>query len=142
MNLDGEADAVKQVAEKLWLSVLGDFDNEAAHNTFIQYCAATQQLSLAGEKYKNYKEQKGDSPLVENCMQKLLVHAQAHCLPEKGRVGAAGSPLPRFLVSILFLIAGFILVVFWISYPSFRTILLVCMAITAGFLLYRFKRNR
>ena len=142
MDSDSGVDAVKQVAEQLWLSVLSDFDNAAAHNSFIQYCAATKQLPLAGQKYKSYREQKGDSPLIDNCMKKIVVHAQAHCLAENDKDRAAKrGPLPRFLASLLFLIAGFILVVLWISYPSSRNGFLVLVAIVAGVLLYRSRRN-
>jgi hypothetical protein len=143
MNGDGGGNTVKQVAEKLWLSVVSDFDNESVHNTFIEYCTATQQLPLAGEKYKSYRELKGDTPLIENCMKKVVINAQLQCLPDRDRERGAGRrPLSRLLVSLPFLIAGLVLAVFWISYPALRLISLVCAAILGGFIFYRFKERR
>ena len=143
MNGEGGGDTVKQVAEKLWLSVVSDFENESVHNTFIQYCTATQQLSLAGEKYKGYRELKGDTPLIENCMKKVVINTQLQCLPDRDRERAADrSPLSRLIVSLLFLTAGLVLVVFWISYPALRLVSLVCAAILGGFIFYRFKGRR
>jgi hypothetical protein len=140
MNGDSGGDTVKQVAEKLWLSVVSDFDNESVHNTFIQYCTATHQLPLAGEKYKSYREQKGDSPLIENCINKVVVSAQLQCLPDKEKGSAAGrGPLSRLFVCLLFLITGFFLVVFWLSYPAFRLLFIVGVALLAGIIFYRFK---
>lgn len=142
MHSDDKGDTVKQVAEQLWLSVLSDFENEAVHNTFIEYCSATQQLSLAGEKYKSYKEEKGDSPLIESCMKKIVIYAQRHCLPDthKDRAFIRG-PVPRFIVCLFFLLVGFSLVLFWISYPALRFVFLLALIILGGFLLYRFKRK-
>jgi hypothetical protein len=140
MNSNDKGDTVKQVAEQLWLSVIRDFENEAVHNTFIQYCSATQQLSLAGDKYKSYREEKGDSPLIESCMKKIVIHAQSHCLPDshKDRAFARGA-IPRIIVCLLFLMVGFSLVVAWISYPSLRFVFLLAAMILGGFLFYRFK---
>ena len=140
MNFDDKGDTVKQVAEQLWLSVLSDFENEAVHNTFIQYCSATQQLSLAGEKYKSYREEKGDSPLIESCMKKIVVHAQSHCLPDSQKDHAfARGAAPRFIMCIFFLMVGFFLVFVWISYPALRFTSLLVLIILGGVLFYRFK---
>ena len=143
MNGDDKGDNVKQVAEQLWLSVLSDFENEAVHNTFIQYCSATQQLSLAGEKYKSYREEKGDSPLIESCMKKIVVHAQSHCLPDSHKDGAfARGPIPRLIVCLFFLMAGFFLVFVWIAYPALRFVFFLALTILGVVLYYRFKRKR
>ena len=140
MNSDDKGDNVKQVAEQLWLSVLSDFDNEAVHNTFIQYCSATQQLSLAGERYKSYREEKGDSPLIESCMKKIVIHAQSHGLPDSHKDPTAErGQLPRLLVSLVFLMAGFLLVFVWISYPGLKLVILMIGILLGGFLLYRLK---
>ena len=142
MKSDDKGDNVKQVAEQLWLSVLSDFENEAVHNTFIQYCSATQQLSLAGEKYKSYREEKGELPLIESCMKKIVIHAQSHCLPDshKERSFARG-PVPRFIVCLFFLMVGFFLVFVWISYPALRFVFLLAVIILGGVMFYRLKRK-
>ena len=142
MGSNDKADNVKQVAEQLWLSVLTDFENEAVHNTFIEYCAATQQLSLAGEMYKRYREEKGDSPLMESCLKKIVIHVQSHCLPKSHEDHAfAGRPAPRFIVCLFFLLVGFSLVFVLISYPALRFVFLLALIVLGGFLFYRFKRK-
>ena len=142
VNSDDKGDNVKQVAEQLWLSVLSDFENEAVHNTFIQYCSATQQLSLAGEKYKSYREEKGDSPFIENCMKKIVIHAQSHGLPDSHKDPAfTRGPVPRLIVCLFFLMVGFFLVFVWISYPALRFVFLLALIILGGGLYYRFKRK-
>ena len=140
MNSDDKGDTVKQVAEQLWLSVLSDFENEAVHNSFIEYCSATQQLSLAGEKYKSYREEKGDSPLIEGCMKKIVIYAQSHCLPDTYKDHAfTRGPVPRFIACLFFLLVGFFLVFVWISYPALRFVFLLALIILGGFLFFRFK---
>jgi hypothetical protein len=140
MNSDANGDTVKQVAEQLWLSVVSDFENEAVHNTFIEYCSATQQLSLAGEKYKSYRDEKGDSPLIESCMKKIVIHAQSRCLPDsqQDRIFARG-PVPRLIGSLFFLIVGFFLIFCWISYPALRSVCLFVLMVLGGILYYRRK---
>jgi hypothetical protein len=142
VNSDDKGDNVKQVAEQLWRSVLSDFENEAVHNTFIQYCSATQQLSFAGEKYKSYREAKGDSPLIESCMKKIVIHAQSHCLPDsqRNRTFARG-PVPRLIVCLFFLMVGIFLVFVWISYPALRFVFLLAVIILGGVMFYRLKRK-
>ena len=142
VNSDDKGNNVQQVAEQLWRSVLSDFENEAVHNTFIEYCSATQQLSLAGEKYKSYREKKGDSPLIESCMKKIVIHAQSHCLPDSYRDHVfARRTVPRFIVCLFFLLVGFSLVFVWISYPALRFVFFLALIILGGFLFYRFKRK-
>ena len=63
--------------------------------------------------------------------------------PDRDREREAGRrPLSRLLVSLLFLIAGLVLVFFWISYPALILVFLVCAAILGGFIFCRFKGSR
>ena len=103
MNTLEESGGAQQAAEELWLKILGDFNNESLHQKFIDYCATTNQLPLAGKKYKSYKEEKGDSPLIEKCMKKILVNAQLRYLPdrEKGEAASQRSTASRLFTTLL-----------------------------------------
>ena len=76
------SNGAKKAAEELWLKVLSDFDNETLHQKFIEYCATTDQLPLAGENYKAYRDEKEDSPIIEKYIKRIVISAQLHHLPD------------------------------------------------------------
>ena len=133
----GRDSGAKKAAEELWLKVLSDFDNETMHQKFIDYCTATQQLPFAGEKYKVYREEKGNSPLVEKCMKKIVISAQYQYLPDKEGGGALQKGRSsRLLTSLMLMIIGFISILLWISLPALRIFLLIILAFFLGYVIY------
>lgn len=141
MSESKQSDSAKQVAEELWLKVLSNFDNEALHQKFIDYCTTTHQLPLAGEKYKTYRKEKGDSPLIDTCMKKILLSAQFQYLPHREKESSATEKrlVSRLLTSALLLITGFILILLWISFPALRIFLLIIFVILLFYAIYRAK---
>ena len=135
-----EIDAAKRVAEELWLKVLSDIDNETLHQKFIGYCTTTHQLPLAGEKYKSYREEKGDSPIIDKCMKKIQINAQFQYLPDRGKEKDAAQKgrLSRLLTSALLLMAGFVLIVSWFSFPALRVFLVMIVVILVGYKIYSY----
>jgi hypothetical protein len=140
MSEPEEIDAAKRAAEELWLKVLSDFDNETLHQKFIGYCTTTHQLPLAGEKYKSYREEKGDSPIIDKCMKKIQINAQFQYLPDRGKERDAVQKrrLSRLLISALLLMAGFVLIVSWLSFPALRVFLLMIVVILVGYKIYSY----
>ena len=135
------SNGAKKAAEELWLKILSDFDNETLHQKFIEYCTTTYQLPLAGEKYKAYREKKGDSPLVEKCMKRIVISAQFQYLPdrEKGETPAKKGLASRLFTSALLLSVGSALITLWISFPALRIFLLMILAVLLGYAVYRAK---
>ena len=135
------SNGAKKAAEELWLKILSDFDNETLHQKFIEYCTTTYQLPLAGEKYKAYREEKGDSPLVEKCMKRIVISAQFQYLPdrEKGETPAKKGLASRLFTSALLLTVGSALITLWISFPAIRIFLLMILAVLLGYAVYRAK---
>ena len=134
------SNGAKKAAEELWLKVLSDFDNETLHQKFIEYCATTYQLPLAGEKYKAYREEKGDSPIIEKYMKRIVISAQYQYLPDKeGRSATQKGRSSRLLTSLVLLITGVILILLWISFPTIRIFLLMILAVLLGYAVYRAK---
>ncbi|MCK5185524.1 MAG: hypothetical protein KAR43_00235 [Deltaproteobacteria bacterium] len=133
-------DSAKRAVEELWLKVLSDFDNETLHQKFIGYCTTTHQLPLAGEKYKSYREEKGDSPIIDKCMKKIQINAQFQYLPDRGkeRDAVQKGRLSRLLTSALLLMAGFVLIVSWLSFPALRVFLLMIVLILVGYKIYSY----
>jgi hypothetical protein len=73
-------------------------------------------------------------------MKKIVLSTQLQCLPDGDKERAAGKGSPsRLLISLLFLIAGLVLAVSWISYPALRSVLLVGAIILGGVIFFRFK---
>ena len=138
-----EDDRVSTTAEELWLKVLKDCDNETVHHAFIDFCTATRQLPLAGEKYRTYREQKGNTPLIDRCMKKIVLSAQVSYLPDgqKTRTAQRG-PFSRLLTAVLFLMSGFIIVALWVSFPGVRIAIFICAAILLAGGLYQIRRKR
>ena len=135
------SNGAKKAAEELWLKILSDFDNETLHQKFIEYCTTTYQLPLAGEKYKTYREERGDSPLIEKCMKRIVVSTQFQYLPdrERGESPAKKGLASRLFTSALLLSVGSALITLWISFPAIRIFLLMILAIFLGYAVYRAK---
>ncbi|MBW1856627.1 MAG: hypothetical protein JRJ00_18615 [Deltaproteobacteria bacterium] len=147
------SNGAKKAAEELWLKILSDFDNETLHQKFIEYCTTTYQLHqkfieyctttyqlpLAGEKYKTYREERGDSPLIEKCMKRIVVSTQFQYLPdrERGESPAKKGLASRLFTSALLLSVGSALITLWISFPALRIFLLMILAVLLGYAVYR-----
>ena len=133
------SNGAKKAAEELWLKILSDFDNETLHQKFIEYCTTTYQLPLAGEKYKTYREERGDSPLIEKCVKRIVVSTQFQYLPdrERGESPAKKGLASRLFTSALLLSVGSALITLWISFPALRIFLLMILAVLLGYAVYR-----
>lgn len=138
-NLEG-IDAAKQAAEELWLNVLSHFDDETLHQKFVGYCTITHQLPLAAEKYKSYREENGDSPIVDRYMKAILMNAQFQYLPDrvKETPSEQKGALSRLLTSALLLASGFVLIVCWFSFPALRIFLVMMLVIFVGYKIQRY----
>jgi hypothetical protein len=142
MSTVNEDDRVRNVAEGLWLKVLKDFDNETVHTVFIDYCIATHQLPRAGANYRTYREQKGNTLLIDTCMKKIVLSAQVSYLPDRKKGGGAQrSPFSRLFAAALFLMSGCIAVALWIAFPALRIVLLMGVAIVLAGGMYQLKRK-
>ena len=138
-NLEG-IDAAKQAAEELWLNVLSHFDDETLHQKFVGYCTTTHQLPLAAEKYKSYREENGDSLIVDRYMKAILMNAQFQYLPDrvKETPSEQKGALSRLLTSALLLVSGFVLIVYWFSFPALRIFLVMMLVIFVGYKIQRY----
>jgi hypothetical protein len=143
MSTFEESGSAKQAAEELWLKVLSDFDNEPLHQKFIDYCATTNQLPLAGKKYKTWKDEKGDSPLIDKCVKRIVVNAQLRYLPDREKGGSAPqkSLSARLFTTMLLLGIGSTLIVVWISIPFLRSFILILIALVLGYVFFKAKRK-
>ena len=140
MSVSQERDSAEQAAKELWRTVTDDFENKTLHQKFIDFCTTTQQLPFAGEQYRAYREKNGESPLIDECMKKILVSAQLQYLPHRGsEKSGTRSPLSRLFSSTLLLLTGFLLIFLWISFPSVRVFIFVGGVILVGYLFYRAK---
>jgi hypothetical protein len=142
MDTVDENDRVRNAAEALWLKVVKDFDNEAVHHAFIDYCIATRQLPLAGAKYRTYRDHEGNTPLIDTCMKKIVLSAQVSYLPDGHNARATQrGPFTRFFTALLFLMSGCIIVALWISFPNVRIGVLIGVAIVLAGGVYQLKRK-
>ena len=141
MDTCSESDTAKQAAEELWLNILSDFNNELLHQKFVNYCATAHQLPLAGMKYKAYREEKGDSALIEKYMKKILVNAQLRYLPDRERGGSAPTKSfsSRMFTAFLLLLTGLILILLLFTFPFLKSFILMFLAL---FLLYLFAKKK
>jgi len=129
-------------AEDLWCRVLKDFENEKVHSAFIDYCVATGQLPLAGEKYRSCREERGNTPLIDRCIKRIVLSAQVCYLPDQAKERAAQrGPLSRLFAAFFFLLSGFIAVALFIAYPAARIALFIGGATVLACVLYRMMRK-
>jgi hypothetical protein len=106
------------------------------------YCIATRQLPLAGEKYRTCREHTGNTLLIDTCIKRIVLSAQVYYLPDRRKERAAQrSPFLRLFAAALFLLSGFIAVALWISFPDLRIVILICVAMVLAGGIYQFKRR-
>jgi glucan phosphoethanolaminetransferase (alkaline phosphatase superfamily) len=75
-------------------------------------------------------------------MKKIVLSAQVYYLPDrKKEKDAHHGPFSRLFAAALFLMAGFIVVALWISFPDVRIVLLMCVAIVLACGMYQIKRK-
>ena len=140
MNKYEVGGSAREAAEDLWIKVLSDFNSETLHQKFIDFCTTTHHLPLAGEKYKAYREEKGDSPLIEKYMKRIVISAQYHYLPDReGRSATQQGRSSRLLTSMILLITGFCVILLWMSFPAVRIFLLMIVVVLLGYVVYRAK---
>lgn len=98
---------IRQKAEALWARVKLDWENEALHQQFVDYCSARYLLHFAAQKYRTRKQTYGASPLLEKYLEQIVLITQFKFTPdeqkekkEKAGFIARLFSVPNFLLSI------------------------------------------
>ncbi|HKY35827.1 MAG TPA: hypothetical protein VJN18_07810 [Polyangiaceae bacterium] len=95
--------------EALWKNVLDNWDNDAAHRAFLEYCQSSDALDAAAVRYRGMKGDRDRGPQAEKRLSAVLMLAMSQLEVSRAEPKAASSALTKLLL-ILFFTAGSLLV--------------------------------
>ena len=95
--------------EALWKNVLDNWDNDAAHRAFLEYCQSSEALDAAAVRYRGMKGDRDRGPQAEKRLTAVLMLAMSKLEVSRAEPKAASGALTKLLL-IVFFMAGSLLV--------------------------------
>jgi hypothetical protein len=95
--------------EALWKHTLDNWDNEAAHRAFLDYCQNNDALDQAAVRYRGMKADRDRGTIAEKRLSAVLMLAMSKLEVSRAEPKAASSALTK-LVLIVFFLAGSLIV--------------------------------
>ena len=99
----------------LWKHVLDHWDNDAAHQAFLEYCQTNEALDQAAMRYRGMKGDRDRGPGAEKRLTAVLMLAMAKLQLSRSEPKAASSALIKVLF-ISFFLAGSLVVLAYLLY--------------------------
>ena len=97
------------VLEALWKQVLDDWDHDAAHHAFLDFCRSHEALDEAAVRYGGMKGDRDRGPGAQKRLSAVLVLAMSKLEVSRTEPKAASSALIK-LVLVVFFLCGTLLV--------------------------------
>jgi hypothetical protein len=95
--------------EALWKNALDNWDNDAAHHAFLDFCQSHAALDEAAVRYRGMKGDRDRGPGAEKRLTAVLMLAMSKLELSRSEPKAASSALIK-LVLILFFLVGSLVV--------------------------------
>jgi hypothetical protein len=95
--------------EALWKNVLDNWDHDAAHHAFLDYCQSHETLDEAAARYRGMKGDRDRGGGAEERLTAVLMLAMSKLEISRSEPKAASSTLSKFVL-ILFFMLGSLLV--------------------------------
>jgi hypothetical protein len=99
--------------EALWKHTLDNWDNDAAHGSFLEYCRSQEALDEAAARYRGMKGDRVRGAGAEKRLKAVLMLAMSKLEISRAEPKAASSALTKVLL-ILFFMAGSLLVLAYV----------------------------
>jgi len=99
--------------EALWKHTLDNWDNDAAHGAFLEYCRSQEALDEAAARYRGMKGDQDRGAGAEKRLTAVLMLAMSKLEISRAEPKAASSALTKVLL-ILFFMAGSLLVLAYV----------------------------
>ncbi len=95
--------------EALWKNALDNWDNDAAHHAFLDFCQSHEALDEAAVRYRGMRGDRDRGPAAEKRLTAVLMLAMSKLEVSRSEPKAASSALIK-LVLILFFLVGSLVV--------------------------------
>jgi len=95
--------------DALWKNALDNWDKDAAHHAFLDYCQSHEALDEAAVRYRGMKGDRDRGPGAEKRLTAVLMLAMSKLEVSRSEPKAASSTALR-LVLVVFFLAGSLLV--------------------------------
>lgn len=98
--------------EALWKKVVDDWENDAAHGTFLQHCQDNGQLAEAAARYRGMSGDSERGPSAEKRLQAVAMLAIANLESQRSST-ARRPPVGAVVMAVFFVLsAGLLLYLF------------------------------
>ena len=98
--------------EALWKNALDHWDNDAAHQAFLQHCERHQVLDEAAVRYRGMKGDHERGAGAEKRLKAVLLLAMSKLEVTRSEPKAASSPLTKLVLILFFLIGSLIMLAY------------------------------
>jgi hypothetical protein len=99
--------------EQLWKNVLDNWENDAAHRAFLEYCQSQEALDAAAVRYRGMKGDRDRGGAADKRLTAVLMLAMSKLEVSRAEPKAASSALTKVLL-IVFFTAGSLLVLWYL----------------------------
>lgn len=100
--------------DALWKNVLDRWENDAAHQAFLNHCQASDALDEAAMRYRGMKGDHERGPGAEKRLTAVLMLAMSKLEVTRTRPESSSSALSKALL-IMFFVSGSVVVLWYLS---------------------------
>ena len=98
--------------EALWKHVLDNWDRDAAHHAFLDFCQSHEALDEAALRYRGMKGDRDRGPGAEKRLTAVLVVAMSKLEVSRSEPKAASSTLSKLALIVFFLCGSLLLLTY------------------------------
>jgi hypothetical protein len=98
--------------EALWKNALDNWDNDAAHHAFLDFCQNHEALDEAAVRYRGMKGDRNRGPGAEKRLTAVLMLAMSKLELSRSEPKAASSALIKLVLILFFLVGSLVMLTY------------------------------
>ena len=98
--------------EALWKNALDNWDNDAAHHAFLDFCQRHEALDEAAVRYRGMKGDRDRGPGADKRLTAVLMLAMSKLEVSRSEPKAASSALIKLVLILFFLIGSLVVLTY------------------------------
>jgi hypothetical protein len=98
--------------DALWKNALDNWDNDAAHHAFLDFCHRQEALDEAAVRYRGMKGDRDRGPGAEKRLTAVLMLAMAKLEVSRSEPKAASSTLIKIVLIVFFLCGSLLMLTY------------------------------
>ncbi len=98
--------------EALWKNALDNWDNDAAHHAFLDFCQCHEALDEAAVRYRGMKGDRDRGPGADRRLTAVLMLAMSKLEVSRSEPKAASSALIKLVLIVFFLLGSVVVLTY------------------------------